>query len=86
MTITKKNLAVLVFIGLHFHIKEMLEHFEVLTTKKLLQKALVVESGSNFGECHKSHHPNMHAIEYHLDISDDELISYSSEPTVNVEI
>jgi hypothetical protein len=36
------------------------------------KKPLAVESQSNFGESHKSYRPNMHAIEYYSDSSDDE--------------
>ena len=41
-----------------------------------MQKALAVESKSNFGESRKSHHPNMHAIEYYSDSSDNEIKGY----------
>ena len=57
------------FVDLHPHIKEMLEHLEFLTFDQLMQPKSVVENRrQDTREFHNSHLPNMHAIEYYLDI------------------
>ena len=58
--------------GLHSNIKEKLEHNQFLTVNHLLQKVVAVETRLKDSlDIHRSHGPNMHAIEYHSDSSDD---------------
>lgn len=59
--------------GLRSSIKEKPEHYEFLTFNQLLQKAFAMETNlKGSREIHRSHCPNMHAIKYHLDSSEDE--------------
>ena len=61
--------------GLHSNIKEKLEHNQFLTVNHLLQKVVAVETRLKDSlDIHRSHGPNMHAIEYHSDSLDDETI------------
>ena len=61
--------------GLHSNIKEKLEHNQFLTVNHLLQKVVAVETRLKDSlDIHRSHGPNMHAIEYHSDSLDDDSI------------
>jgi hypothetical protein len=73
LAISERDLTYLALHGLHSNIKEKLEHHEFLTINQLLQKIIAIETClKDSCDIHRSHHPNMHAIEYHSDSSDDE--------------
>ena len=73
LAISERDLTFLALHGLHSIIKEKLELYELLTINQSPQKVIVVETRlKDSCDIHRSHCPNMHAIEYHLDCSDNE--------------
>ena len=73
MNLAEKDLADLAFNGWRSHIKEKLEGNDFFAVNQVHQRALAAECRSKeLQESHKHHRPNTHALEYHLDSSDDE--------------
>lgn len=69
LAISKRELTYLALNVLCSSSKEKIEHYEFLIVNQLLQKVIVVKDSRDI---HRSHHPKMHAIEYHSDSLDDE--------------
>jgi len=73
VNLAKKDLADLAFNGLRSHIKAKLEGNDFFAVNQVHQRALAAESRSKeLQKSHRHHHPNIHALEYHSDSSDDE--------------
>ena len=73
LAISERDLTYLALHGLHSNIKEKLEHYKFITVNQLLQKVIAIETClKDSRDIHRSRRPNMHAIEYHSDSSDDE--------------
>jgi hypothetical protein len=73
LMISERDLTDLCFAGLHFSIRDKLEHYEFHNVNQLMQKAVLVESHLKEScDAYKSHRYNMHFIGDCSDDSDDD--------------